>query len=225
MHRIWRIYREASPGLRDIASVASINRDASVMVVNPSVPAKTVPEFIAYAKSNPGKVNMSSGGIGTTQHVAGELFKMMTGIDMVHVPYRGGAPALSDLIGGQVQVMFATMASSIEYIRSDKLRALAMTTATRSSALPDIPLISDFVPEYEASGVYGIGVRRSTSSEIISSLNAAINTALANPKLKDRLAELGSTALPGSPSDFEKIMSDETDKWSKVIKFANIKSE
>jgi tripartite-type tricarboxylate transporter receptor subunit TctC len=211
--------------LRDIAPTASINRDASVMVVNLSVPAKTVPEFIAYAKSNPGKVNMSSGGIGTTQHVAGELFKMLTGIDMVHVPYRGGAPALADLIGGQVQVMFATMASSIEYIRSGKLRPLGMTTANRSPALPDVPVISDFVRGYEASGVYGFGVRRSTPGEIINRLNAAINAAITNPKMQERLAELGSTALPGSPADFEKLMSDETEKWSKVIKFAGIKVE
>ena len=206
--------------IRDIAPVAGIIRVPNVMVVNPSVPAKTVPEFIAYAKANPGKLNMASAGIGTAPHVAGELFKMMAGVDMVHVPYRGDGPALTDLIGGQVQVMFAAMPSSIEYIRAGKLRALAVTTATRSEALPDIPTVGDFVPGYEASGWYGIGAPKNTPAEIIDKLNKEINAGLADPKIKARLADLGGTVLPGSPADFGKLIADETEKWAKVIKFA-----
>ena len=195
------------------------------MVVNPSVPAKTVPEFIAYAKANPGKINMASAGIGSSPHVSGELFKMMTGVNMVHVPYRGAAPALTDLLGGQVQVMFDTMPSSIEYIRAGKLRALAVTTATRSEALPDIPTVGDFVPGYEASAWYGIGAPKNTPAEIIDKLNKEINAALADPKMKARLADLGGTVLPGSPADFGKLIADETEKWAKVVKFAGIKPE
>ena len=206
--------------IRDIAPVASIVRAPIVMEVNPSVPAKTVPEFIAYAKANPGKINMASAGIGTPPHVAGELFKMMTGIDMVHVPYRGAAPALTDLLGGQVQVMFGSVPASIEHIRAGKLRALAVTTATRSEALPDIPTVGDFVPGYEASAWYGIGAPRNTPAEIVDKLNKEINAGLADPKIKARLADLGGTVLAGSPADFGKLIADETEKWGKVVKFA-----
>ena len=195
------------------------------MVVNPSVPAKTVPEFIAYAKANPGKINMASAGIGTAAHMAGELFKMMAGVNMVHVPYRGGGPALTDLLGGQVQVMFATTVSSIEYIRAGKLRALAVTTATRSEALPDIPTVGDFVPGYEASDWYGIGAPKNTPAEIVDKLNKEINAGLADPKMKARLADLGGTVLAGSPADFGKLIAEETEKWGKVIRAANIKAE
>ena len=211
--------------IRDIAPVASIIRVPNVMVVNPSVPAKTVPEFIAYAKANPGKINMASAGIGSSPHVAGELFKMMAGVDMVHVPYRGAAPALTDLLGGQVQVMFATTAASIEYIRAGKLRALAVTTATRSEALPDIPTVGDFVPGYEASAWFGIGAPKNTPAEIVDKLNKEINAGLADPKIKARLADLGGTVLAGSPADFGKLIADETEKWGKVIRAANIKPE
>ena len=211
--------------IRDIAPVAGIIRAANVMVVNPSVPAKTVPEFIAYAKANPGKLNMASGGNGTSQHVAGELFKMMTGVDMVHVPYRGAAPALTDLLGGQVQVMFPGMPGSIEYIRAGKLRALAVTTETRSEALPDIPTVGDFVPGYEASQWFGVGAPKNTPTEIIDKLNKEINAGLADPKIKARLADLGGTVLRGSPADFGKLIADETEKWGKVVRFAGIKAE
>jgi len=211
--------------IHDISPVASIIRMPNVMVVNPSVPVRTVPEFIAYAKANPGKVNMASGGIGTPQHLAGELFKMMTGVNMVHVPYRGGAPALTDLLGGQVQVMFASMASSIEYIRDAKLRSLAVTPATRSEALPDIPTVADFVPGYDASDWFGLGVPRNTPADIVDKLNKEINAALADPKIKARLADLGLTVLAGSPADFGKLIVDETEKWGKVIRAANIKPE
>jgi tripartite-type tricarboxylate transporter receptor subunit TctC len=211
--------------IHDISPVASIIRMPNVMVVNPSVPVRTVPEFIAYAKANPGKVNMASGGIGTPQHLAGELFKMMTGVNMVHVPYRGGAPALTDLLGGQVQVMFASMASSIEYIRDGKLRSLAVTPATRSEALPDIPIVADFVPGYDASDWFGLGVPRNTPADIVDKLNKEINAALADPKIKARLADLRLTVLAGSPADFGKLIVDETEKWSKVIRAANIKPQ
>ena len=211
--------------IRDIAPVAGIIRVPHVMEVNPSVPAKTVPEFIAYAKANPGKINMASAGIGAAPHVSGELFKMMTGVDMVHVPYRGAAPALTDLLGGQVQVMFDTMPSSIEYIRAGKLRALAVTTATRSEALPDIPTVGDFVPGYEASAWYGVGAPKNTPAEIVDKLNKEINAGLADPKMKARLADLGGTVLAGSPADFGKLIADETEKWAKVVKFAGIKPE
>jgi tripartite-type tricarboxylate transporter receptor subunit TctC len=195
--------------------------------VHPSVPAKTVPEFIAYANANPGKVNMASGGTGTPSHVSGELFKMMmAGVNMVHVPYRGGGPALVDLLGGQVQVMFASMSSSIEYVRAGKLRALAVTTATRLDALPDIPTVGDFVPGYEASFRTGIGAPKNTPAKIVDKLNTEINAALADPKMKARLAELGVTALPGSPADFNKLIAAETEKWGKVgVRAANMKPD
>jgi tripartite-type tricarboxylate transporter receptor subunit TctC len=204
--------------IRDIAPVASIIRTPLVMVVNPSVPAKTVPEFIAYAKANPGKINMASGGTGTGTHIAGELFKMMAGVDMVHVPYRGGGPALTDLLGGQMQVYFPTTVTSIEYIRAGRLRALAVTTATRSDALPDLPTVSEFVPGYEASFCTGIGAPRNTPAEIIDKLNMEINAGLADPKLKARLTDLGGTVLALSPAEFGKLIADETDKWAKVVK-------
>jgi tripartite-type tricarboxylate transporter receptor subunit TctC len=211
--------------IRDIAPVASVIRGPTVMVVNPSVPAKSVPEFIAYAKANPGKLTMASGGIGSGTHLVGELFKVMTGVNMVHVPYRGGGPALTDLLGGQVQVMFPSTVSSIEYIRAGRLRALAVTTATRSDALPDIPTVGEFVPGYEASGWSGIGSPKSTPTEVIDKLNREINTALADPKFKAQLADLGSLALAGSPADFGKLIADETEKWGNVIRALNIKAE
>ena len=210
---------------RDIAPVAGITRVPNVTVVNPSVPSKTVPEFIAYAKANPGKLNMASGGNGTTGHLSGELFKVMTGVDMVHVPYRGTAPALTDLLGGQVQVMFATMPSSIAYIRAGKLRPLAVTTTTRSDELPEVPTVADFVPGYEASTWYGIGVPTGTPAEIIGTLNKEINTALADPTSKARLADVGGSALSGSPADFGKLIADETEKWGNVIRALNIKAD
>jgi len=211
--------------IRDIATVAGIVRLPNLMMVNPSVPAKTVPEFIAYAKANADKINMASPGIATPGHVAGELFKMMTGIEMVHVPYRGGAPALTGLIGGQVQVMFLSPTATIEYIRSGRLRALAVTTTTRWEGLPDIPTVGEFVPGYETSIVLGIGVPKATPVEIIDKLNREINAALADPKLKERLAVLGGTPLAGSPADFAKLIAEETEKWGKVIRSANIKAE
>ena len=195
------------------------------MEVNPSVPAKSVPEFIAYAKANPGKLNFASGGIGAPAHVTGELFKMMAGVNMVHVPYRGGGPALTDLIGGQVQVMFDAMASSIAHIRAGKLRALAVTTATRSEALPEIPTVAEFLPGYEASAFVGIGAPKNTPMEIVDRLNKEINAALADPKVRARFTELGTTVLPGAPRDFGKLIADETEKWAKVIKTAGIKPE
>jgi tripartite-type tricarboxylate transporter receptor subunit TctC len=211
--------------IRDIAPVASIMRVPNVMEVNPSVPARTVPEFIAYAKANPGKVNMASAGNGSTPHVAGELFNMMTGVNMVHVPYRGGAPALTDLLGGQVQVYFDTMTASIEYIKTGKLRLLAVTTAMRSELLPDIPTVADFLPGYEASQWYGVGAPRNTHGEIVAKLNQEINAALADRKMKARLADLGGTVLGGTPAEFGKLIADETEKWGKVIKFAGMKPE
>jgi len=209
----------------DIAPVATIVRQPQVMAVNPSVPAKTVPEFIAYAKANPGKINMASAGTGTLPHVAGELFKMMAGIDLAHVPYRGGGPALTDLIGGQVQVTFIALVVSIEHVKAGKLRALAVTTAMRSEALPDIPTVADFLPGYEASGFLGIGAPKSTPVEIVDKLNREINAGLADPTIRARLAEFGGTALPGLPADFGKLIADETEKWAKVIRAANIKAE
>ena len=211
--------------IRDIAPVAGITREPLVMQVNPAVPAKTVSEFIAYAKTAPGKINLASGGNGAPSHIAGELFKMMAGVDLVHVPYRGAAPALTDLLGGQVQVYFGPMPSSIEHIRTGKLRALAVTTATRSETMPDLPTIGDVLPGYEASTWYGIGAPRNTSAEIIERLNRAINAGLADPKLKAQLAELGGTAFSGSPAAFGKFIVDETEKWGKVVRFAGIKSE
>jgi tripartite-type tricarboxylate transporter receptor subunit TctC len=211
--------------ISDIAPVAGITRVPNVMVVHPSVPATTVPQFIAYAKANPGKISMASGGIGSTPHISGELFKMMAGIDMVHVPYRGGGPALNDLLGGQVQVYFATTVSSIGYIRAGRLRALAVTTATRSDALPDIPTMAEFVPGYEASFWLGVGAPKATPAEIVEKLNKEVNAALDDLKIKARLADLGGTPLPGSPADFGKLIAEETEKWAKVIRAANIKAE
>jgi tripartite-type tricarboxylate transporter receptor subunit TctC len=211
--------------LRDIAPVASISRERIVMVVHPSFPAKTVPEFIAYAKANPGKVTMASPGNGSSPHVSGELFKMMAGIDMIHVPYRGGGQVMTDLIAGQVQVSFIGLAVAIEHIRAGKLRALAVTTATRSDVLPDVPTVGDFVPGYEASAFWGVGAPRNTPAEIIDKLNKEINAGLSDPKLMGRLAEGGSTVLAGSPADFGKFIGDETEKWAKVIKFAGVRPE
>ncbi len=211
--------------IQDIAPVTSFASGALVMVVNPSVPARTVPEFIAYAKANPGKINMASQGVGGTGHVSGELFKMMTGVNLVHVPYRGAGPALIDLLGGQVQVMFPATVSSIEYIRAGRLRALAVTAATRSDALPDIPTVGQFVPGYEASNWYGVGVPTDTPAEIIGKLNKEINAGLADAKMKARLADLGETPFPGSPADFGQLIAEETEKWRKVIRAANIKAE
>jgi tripartite-type tricarboxylate transporter receptor subunit TctC len=211
--------------IRDIAPVAGVIRVPNVMLVNPSVPAKTIPEFIAYAKANPGKISMASGGNGTPAHVSGELFKMMTGINMIHVPYRGAAPALTDLLGGQVQISFAGMTASIEYIRAGKLRALAVTTATRSEALPDLPTVGEFVPSFEASQWYGVGAPKNTPAEIVDRLNKEINAALANPKIKYRFTDLGGMILGGSPAEFGKLIADETEKWGKVVRAANIKAE
>jgi tripartite-type tricarboxylate transporter receptor subunit TctC len=210
--------------IRDIAPVAGISRETGVMVVNPSVPAETVPDFITYTKANPGKINMASAGIGASTHVAGELFKMMTGVNMVHVPYRGSPPALTDLLGGQVHVYFGPIAGSIEYVRAGTLRALAVTTAKRSEALPDLPTVGEFVPGYEASAVWGVGAPRNTPAEIVDKLNKEINAGLADPKIKARL-ELGGTVLPGSPADFGKLIAEETDKWGQVIRTANIKPD
>src|SRR5262249_47253841 len=207
--------------IRDIAPVASIDRLPLVMEVNPSVRAKTVPEFIAYAGVNPGKVSFASAGIGTVSHVSGELFKMMTGVNMVHVPYRGEAPALTDLLGGQVQVYFGTLPGSIEYIRAGKARPLAITSATRSEALPDVPTVSEFVPGYEASFWYGLGAPKNTPEEIVDKLNKEINAGLIDPKLRARLADLGGDALALSPSDFGKLIADETEKWGKMTRAAN----
>jgi tripartite-type tricarboxylate transporter receptor subunit TctC len=211
--------------IRDIAPVAGIIRFPNLMEVNPSFPAKTVSEFIAYAKVNPGKITFASTGIGTTQHLSGELFKMMTGVNMVHVPYRGGAPALTDLISGQVQVMFGALPASIEFIRAGKLCALAVTTATRSEALPDIPTVGEFVPGYEASGWNGVGAPKNTPAEIIDKLNKEINAGLADSNIKAQLADLGGIAIAGSPVDFGKLIAEETEKWGKVVKFAGIKPD
>jgi tripartite-type tricarboxylate transporter receptor subunit TctC len=211
--------------IRDIAPVASTDRVPLVMEVNPAFPAGSVPEFIAYAKANPGRINMASAGIGTGQHVAGELFKMMAGVDMTHVPYRSAGPALTDLIGGQVQVMFDALPASLEHIKAGRLRALAVTTATRVEALPDIPTVADFVPAYEASAVHGIGAPRNTPTEIVDRLNKEINAALGDPKLRARFTDLGLTVLPGSPADFGKLIADETEKWGKVVKFSRIRAE
>jgi tripartite-type tricarboxylate transporter receptor subunit TctC len=211
--------------IRDIAPVAGLTRVPNVIVVNPSVPATTVPEFIAYAKANAGKLSMASGGIGSSGHVSGELFKMMTGVNMAHVPYRGGAPALTDLLAGQVQVYFSPMPAAIEYIKAGKLRALAVTTAVRSEALPEIPTLGEFVPGYEASIWLGIGAPKATPAEIVNELNKEVNAALDDPKMKARLADLGGTPLPGSPVQFGKLIAEETEKWGKVIRAANIKPE
>jgi len=211
--------------LRDITPVAGIIRTALVVVVHPSFPAKTVPELIAYAKAHPRKVNMASAGNGSPPHVSGELLKMMTGVDMVHVPYRGGGPALTDLLGGQVQVYFPTTVASIGYIRAGRLRALAVTTATRSDALPDIPTVGEFLPGYEASPWYGVGVPKNTPAEIVDKLNAAINAGLADPTIKTRLADLGGEPMPMLPTEFGKFIADETEKWAKVVKFSGAKPD
>jgi tripartite-type tricarboxylate transporter receptor subunit TctC len=211
--------------LRDIAPVGGIMRVPLVMQVNPKIPAKTVTEFIAYTKANPGKVNFASGGNGSSLHVAAELFKMMTGINMVHVPYRGGGPALTDLIGGQVQVIFANLPESIAYIRAGTLRALAVTTATRSAALPDLPTVADAVPGFEASGIGGVGAPRGTPADIVETLNEAINAALADPRMQARFAELGGTPLPGTPADFGRLLVAETEKWARVVKFSGARPE
>jgi tripartite-type tricarboxylate transporter receptor subunit TctC len=211
--------------LRDIAPVAGIIRVPNVMEVNPAVPAKTVPEFIAYAKANPDKINMGSGGNGTSVHVSGELFKMMTGVHMVHVPYRGAAPAVADLIGGQVQVVFDNLPGSIAYIRAGKLRALAVTTTTRSDALPDVPTVAEFVPGYEASAWFGIGAPKNTPAEIVDKLNRETNAGLADAGLKSRLSDLGGAVIAGSPADFGRLLLSETQKWAKVVKFAGAKPE
>jgi tripartite-type tricarboxylate transporter receptor subunit TctC len=211
--------------IRDIAPVATISRNTYVMLVHPSMPAKTVPEFIAYAKAHPRKINMASAGTGSPPHVCGELFKMMAGVDLLHLPYRGGGPALTDLLGGQVQVYFATTVASIEYIRTGRLRALAVTTATRSDALPDIPTVAEFVPGYEASSWYGVGAPKATPAEIVEKLNKEINAGLADAKLKARLADLGGDVLALSPADFGKLIADETEKWGNVIRALNIKAD
>ena len=211
--------------LRDITPVAGFIRVPNVMEVNPGVPARTVPEFIAYAKANPGRINMASGGAGTSVHMSGELFKMMTGVNMVHVPYRGAAPAVMDLIAGQVQIVFDNLPGSIEHIRAGKLRALAVTTATRSEALPDLPVVADFVPGFEASAWFGMGVPKGTPAEIVDKLNSEVNAALADPKIKARLLDMGGMLIPGTPADFGKLLAEETEKWAKVVKFSGAKPE
>jgi tripartite-type tricarboxylate transporter receptor subunit TctC len=211
--------------IRDIAPVAGILRVPEVMVVNPAVPANTVSEFIAYARANPGKINMASAGNGTVPHVAGELFKFMTGVDLVRVGYRGGGPALVDLMGGQVQVMFEPTLSTIGYIRAGKLRALAVTSATRSAALPDVPTVGEFVPGYEATAWFGIGAPRNTPADIVAKLNGEINAGLADAKIKERLADLGGEPMPMAAADFAKFIVDETEKWGKVVHAAGIKAE
>ena len=210
---------------RDIAPVVSLVRGPLVMEVNPSFPARTIPEFIAYAKANPGKINMASAGIGNTTHVAGELFMMLTGTKFTHVPYRGGAPAVADLIGGQVQVYFDGISGSLAYVRSGKLRALGVTTARRSDVLPDVPSIAEFVPGYEAGGWYGIGVPRRVPAEIVDRLNRQINASLADPTLKTRLADLGYAIVGGSSAEFANMIAQEVDKWTKVLRFAGVKPD
>jgi tripartite-type tricarboxylate transporter receptor subunit TctC len=211
--------------IRDFVPVAGILAATNVAYVHPSVSVNTIPELIAYAKAHPGKINMASAGNGTSSHIAGELFKMMTGVDMVHVPYRGQGPALIDLLAGQVQLMFATTPGTTEYVAAGKLRALAVTTAKRTEALPDVPTIGDFVPGYESSQWYGLGAPANTPGEIVDKLNAEVNAGLADPKIKARLAVLGGTALTGSPTDFGKLIAAETEKWSKVVRAANLKPD
>jgi tripartite-type tricarboxylate transporter receptor subunit TctC len=211
--------------VRDIVAVAGISREPIVMEVNPSFPARTVPEFISHAKANPGQLSMGSPGTGTSPHMAGELLKFMAGIDLVHVPYRGSPPALTDLLGGRLQVMFSPLPPSIEYIRTGKLRALAVTTATRSDALPDVPSVGDFVPGYEASAFYGIGAPTNTPAQIVNRLNKEINAALADRELRARLVDLGSSVLIGSPPDFGKLIIEETEKWAKVVKLSGAKPD
>ena len=209
--------------LRDIVPVAGLIRFPNVVVVNPDVPVKTIPELIAYAKANPGKLNMASSGNGSTIHMSGELFKMMTGVNMIHVPYRGGALALTDMIGGQVQVMFDNIPTAMEFVKSGKLRGLAVTGAGRSETLPDLPTVADFLPGYEATSWYGLGAPKGTPTEIVEKLNREVNAILAEPKTKARFLELGATMLPGSAADFGKLVADETEKWGKVVKFSGAK--
>ena len=211
--------------IRDIAPVVGIVGVPNIMVVHPSVPVRTVPEFLAYAKANPGKINMASSGVGSSPHLAGELFKMMTGVDVQHVPYRGAAQAITDLLAGQVQLYFVTTPVSIEYIKTGRLRPLAATTATRVSELPNVPTISEFVPGYEASAWYGVGVPKDTPAEIVEKLNREINAAITDPKVRSRLVELGCTVLGGSPADFGKLIANETEKWAKVVSYAGIKAD
>ena len=211
--------------LRDIVPVAGIIRFPNVVVVNPSLPIKTIPELIAYAKANPGKLNMASSGNGSTIHMSGELFKMLTGITMVHVPYRGGALALTDLMGGQVQVMFDNIPTSAEHIKAGKLRGLAVTSTARSEVLPDLPTVADFLPGYEASAWYGLGAPKGTPDEIVDKVNTAMNAILADPKSQARFKELGASLLPGSPADFGKLLAEETEKWGKVVKFSGAKPD
>jgi tripartite-type tricarboxylate transporter receptor subunit TctC len=211
--------------VRDIAAVASLVHGSLIMEVNPAFPAQTVPEFIAYAKANPGKINMASAGIGNTTHLAGELFMMLTGVKLTHVPYRGGAPAVTDLLGGQVQVYFDGISGSLEYVRTGKLRALGVTTSMRADVLPNVPSLAEFVPGYEVSGWYGIGAPKETPAEIVGKLNREINAALADPKLKARLAELGYVTFASSPAEFGRFIAAEIEKWGRVVKFANIKPE
>jgi tripartite-type tricarboxylate transporter receptor subunit TctC len=211
--------------IRDSTPIAGLIRFPNVMEVNPAVPAKTVPEFIAYAKANPGKINYASSGNGSTIHMSAELFKMMAGVNMVHVPYRGGAPALTDMLAGQVQVMFDNLPTSIEHIRAGKLRPLAITSSTRSELLPDVPTLADFVAGYESSAWYGVGAPKGTPAEIVDRLNKEVNAFLVDPKMKTRIAEMGATTVVGSPADFGKLVADETEKWGKVVKFAGVKAE
>jgi tripartite-type tricarboxylate transporter receptor subunit TctC len=211
--------------IRDIAPVAGIIGVSNVVEIHPSVPAKTIPEFIAYAKANPGKINMGSAGNGSSSHMAGELFKMMAGVNLVHVPYRGQGPAMTDLLGGQLQVIFATTPGTTEFVRIGKLHALAVTTATRAEALPEVPPLADFLPGYEASQWYGLGAPKNTPAEIVDNLNREVNAALVDPKMKARLAEFGGTVLPGSPADFGKLIAEETEKWAKVVKFSGARPE
>jgi tripartite-type tricarboxylate transporter receptor subunit TctC len=211
--------------IRDIAAVAGLLRAPLVMEVNPSVPVRSVPEFIAYAKANPGRINMGSAGVGAPIHVAGELFKMMTGIDMLHVPYKGAGPALSDLIAGQVNVMFDNLPSSAAHIKGGRLRALAMTSVQREPSMPDVPTVGETVPGYEATAWFGVGMPKGTPREIIEKVNAEVNRALADPKMRDRLAELGGSPIPGTPEDFGKVIRDETAKWEKVVVSSGAKVE
>jgi tripartite-type tricarboxylate transporter receptor subunit TctC len=209
--------------LRDIAPVAPVMRAPNIMVVNPSVQATTVPEFIALAKANPGRINMASTGIGTTTHLSGELFKAMTGVDMVHVPYRGNAPALTDLMGGQVQVLFDSLSTSLEHVKAGRLRALAVTSAARSPVLPDLPTVGDFVPGYEASAFFGVCAPAGTPPEIIAKLNREINAALTDPRMVARLTDIGSIAIPDTPAAFARLFAEETEKWAKVVKLSGAK--
>src|SRR5215469_7612440 len=211
--------------IRDIAPIAGIVGVSNVVEIHPSVPANTLPEFIAYAKANPGKINMGSAGNGSSSHMAGELFKMMAGVNLVHVPYRGQGPAMTDLLGGQLQVIFATTPGTTEYVRIGKLHALAVTTSIRAEALPDVPTVADFVPGYESSQWYGLGTPKGTPAEIVDKLNREVNAGLVDAKMKARFADLGGSVLPGPPANFGKLIAEETEKWGKVVKFAGIKAE